>query len=61
MQMWMVWMIWIVFLAVMFGLLADAVSECKGYAKSWFYAGLFLGPIALLILLRKKDPEGQVQ
>lgn len=61
MQMWMVWMIWIVFLAVMFGIIADAISECKGFARSWFYAGLFLGPVAILILLRKPDPEGQVQ
>lgn len=60
MPMWMVWMIWIVFLQVFFALLADAVSECKGYAKSWFYPGLFLGPIAVLILLFRPDPEGQV-
>ena len=61
MQMWMIWMIWIVFLAVMFGIIADAISECKGFARSWFYKGLFLGPVAILILLRKPDPEGQVQ
>ena len=61
MQMWMVWMIWIVFTEVFFGLLADAISECRGYAKSWFYPGLFLGPIAILILLTKPDPEGQIR
>ena len=61
MQMWMVWMIWIVFIQVIFGLLADALSECKGYARSWFYIGLLLGPVAILILLTRPDPEGQVE
>jgi hypothetical protein len=56
--MWMVWMIWGVFLAVIFGLITDAVSETKGYAKTWFFYGLLTGPIALLVLLLRPDPEG---
>ena len=60
MQMWMLWMIWIAFLMVIFGMLADALSVCKGYAKSWIMAGLFLGPIALIILIVRPDPKGQV-
>ncbi len=60
MPMWMVWMIWGVFLAVIFGLITDAVSETKGYAKTWFFYGLLTGPIALLVLLLRPDPEGQV-
>ena len=61
MQMWMVWLLWGAFIAIVFGLLTDVVSGCKGYAKSWFFPGLFLGPIALVILLLKEDPEGQVR
>ncbi len=60
MQMWMIWMIWGAFLAVIFGLIVNAVSECKGYAKGWFFYGLFFGPIALIVLLTRPDPEGQV-